>query len=320
MPVPWVRKAYARRTEKLPVRVHIRQRNAHKVTAVMDLKRWLITLTASLSGVLAVLLLCRESVAAQGVRDGIDLCITSVIPALFPFFAASQLLVSLGAAEVLGRGAGPLFRQLFGIGGAGASAFLLGLIGGYPVGAKTTESLVRQGLLPPEDGALLLTFCNNAGPAFILGITGSGVFQSPRAGVWLYLIHAAAATAVGLIFCFILKLNLKQKIAGFLQVSGPDCNFPAGPRGRPSPSPAAAFIGAVRGGVTAASGGGAHRSPAAAGGGVRGADQRHPAADGRSRRVHLGCGAAGLGRAQRPLSDGGGAERLRRVPAVVPAG
>ena len=92
MPVPWVRKAYARRTEKLPVRVHIRQRNAHKVTAVMDLKRWLITLTASLSGVLAVLLLCRESVAAQGVRDGIDLCITSVIPALFPFFAAAQLL------------------------------------------------------------------------------------------------------------------------------------------------------------------------------------------------------------------------------------
>lgn len=254
MPVPWVRKAYARRTEKLPVRVHIWQRNAHKVTAVMDLKRWLLTLTASLSGVLAVLLLCRESVAAQGVRDGIDLCITSVIPALFPFFAASQLLVSLGAAEVLGRGAGPLFRRLFGIGGAGASAFLLGLIGGYPVGAKTTESLVRQGLLPPEDGALLLTFCNNAGPAFILGIAGSGVFQSPRAGVWLYLIHAAAATAVGLIFCFILKLNLKQKIAGFLQVSGPDCNFPAGPGGRPSPSPAAAFIGAVRGGVTAMAG------------------------------------------------------------------
>jgi glutamate synthase (NADPH/NADH) large chain len=52
---------------------------------------------------------------------------------------------------------------------------------------------VRQRLLTPEDGALLLTFCNNAGPAFILGIAGSGVFRSSRAGVWLYLIHAAAA-------------------------------------------------------------------------------------------------------------------------------
>ena len=109
------------------------------------------------SGALAILLLRQAETAAQAVRDGIQLCLTSVIPALFPFFAASQLLVSLGAAEVLGRAAGPLFRRLFGMGGAGASAFLLGLIGGYPVGAKTTESLVRQGLLTPEDGALLLT-------------------------------------------------------------------------------------------------------------------------------------------------------------------
>ena len=220
----------------------------------MDLKKWLVTLAAVLSGALALLLLFRESVAAQGVRDGIELCLTSVIPALFPFFAASQLLVSPGAAEVLGRAAGPLFRRLFGVGGAGASAFLLGLIGGYPVGAKTTESLVRQGLLTPEDGVLLLTFCNNAGPAFILSIVGSGVFHSPRAGVWLYLLHAASATAVGLVFCFIRKCIMKPETSCFVQVSGTSCNFPAAGRRKPSPSPAAAFIGAVRGGVTAMAG------------------------------------------------------------------
>lgn len=220
----------------------------------MDLKKWLVTLAAVLSGALALLLLFRESVAAQGVRDGTELCLTSVIPALFPFFAVSQLLVSLGAAEVLGRAARPLFRRLFGIGGAGASAFLLGLIGGYPVGAKTTESLVRQGLLTPEDGVLLLTFCNNAGPAFILGIVGSGVFHSPRAGVWLYLLHAASATAVGLVFCFIRKCIMKPETSCFVQVSGTSCNFPAAGRRKPSPSPAAAFIGAVRGGVTAMAG------------------------------------------------------------------
>ena len=217
----------------------------------MDLKKWFLALAAALSGVLALLLLFRESVAAQGVRDGISLYLASVIPALFPFFAASQLLVSLGAAEVLGRAAGPLFRRLFGMGGAGASAFLLGLIGGYPVGAKTTESLVRQGLLAPEDGALLLTFCNNAGPAFILGIAGSGVFQSARAGMWLYLIHAAAATAVGLFFCFIRKCIMKPETSCFVPVSGTSCNYPAAGGRGPSPSPAAAFIGAVQGGVTA---------------------------------------------------------------------
>ena len=179
----------------MPVPVHIPQGNSHKVTAVIKLKRPLFYLYGGAAAILALLLLIRGDAAAQGVRDGIDLCVTSVIPALFPFFAASQLLVSLGAAEALGRAAGPLFRRLFGMDGAGASAYLLGLIGGYPLGAKTAESLVRQGLLTPEDGALLLTFCNNAGPAFILGIAGSGVFRGSRAGVWLYLIHAAAATA-----------------------------------------------------------------------------------------------------------------------------
>ena len=213
--------------------------------------RWLWALAAA---GLAVGLLVQAQTAADAVREGIDLCLQAVIPSLFPFFAVSSLLVSLGAADGAGRVLARPFRRLFRCGGAGCAALLLGLIGGYPVGARTAAALVRQGALTPQEGGRLLTFCNNAGPAFILGIAGSGVFQSPRAGVWLYLIHAAAATAVGVIFCFILKLNLKQKIAGFLQVSGPDCNFPAGPGGRPSPSPAAAFIGAVRGGVTAMAG------------------------------------------------------------------
>ena len=246
---------YAHRTAKLPVPVHIPQGNSHKVTAVIKLKRPLFYLYGGAAAVLALLLLIRGDAAAQGVRDGIDLCVTSVIPALFPFFAASQLLVSLGAAEALGRAAGPLFRRLFGMDGAGAAAYLLGLIGGYPLGAKTAESLVRQGLLTPEDGALLLTFCNNAGPAFILGIAGSGVFRSSRAGVWLYLIHAAAATATGLLFCFIRKYIRKQNISGFFRFSASSCNFPSTTaQKRPPLSAPAALIGAVRGGVAAMAG------------------------------------------------------------------
>ena len=239
----------------MPVPVHIPQGNSHKVTAVIKLKRPLFYLYGGAAAVLALLLLIRGDAAAQGVRDGIDLCVTSVIPALFPFFAASQLLVSLGAAEALGREAGPLIRRLIGMDGAGDAAYLLGLIGGYPLGAKTAESLVRQGLLTPEDGALLLTFCNNAGPAFILGIAGSGVFRSSRAGVWLYLIHAAAATATGLLFCFIRKYIRKQNISGFFRFSASSCNFPsATAQKRPPLSAPAALIGAVRGGVTAMAG------------------------------------------------------------------
>ena len=210
----------------------------------MCLKKWLFPAAAACSGALALLLLTCGDTAAQGVRDGISLCLASVIPALFPFFVAAQLLTSLGAAEALGRAAGPLFRRLFGIGGAGAAAFLLGLIGGYPVGAKATGSLVRQGLLSSEDGARLLTFCNNAGPAFILGIAGRGVFHSPRAGAWLYLLHAASATAVGLLLCR----------AGRTRPPAVPCTVPAVPTKKPPASLAAAFIEAVQSGVRAMAG------------------------------------------------------------------
>ena len=218
----------------------------------MCLKKWFFPSAAACTGVLALLLLTCGNTAAQGVRDGISLCLTSVIPALFPFFVAAQLLTSLGAAEVPGRTAGPLFRRLFGIDGAGAAAFLLGLIGGYPVGAKAAGSLVRQGFLSPEDGARLLTFCNNAGPAFILGIVGNGVFHSSRAGVWLYLLHAASATAVGLLLC---------RAGGTMKPSAVPRTAPAGtgrsvvvPTKKPPASVAAAFIEAVQSGVHAMAG------------------------------------------------------------------
>lgn len=155
--------------------------------------RKLVVILASL---LAAALLWDAAGAAETVRRGIELCLASVIPALFPFFVVSSLLVSLGAgraARILERP----FRALFRCGGAGAAAFLLGMLGGYPVGAATVASLVRQGDVSPAEGRRLLAFCNNAGPSFIIGVAGLTVFGSARTGAYLYLIHITAAMAAG---------------------------------------------------------------------------------------------------------------------------
>lgn len=153
-------------------------------------------LVVILVSLLAAALLWDAAGAAETVRRGIELCLASVIPALFPFFVVSSLLVSLGAgraARILERP----FRALFRCGGAGAAAFLLGMLGGYPVGAATVASLVRQGDVSPAEGRRLLAFCSNAGPAFIIGVAGLTVFGSARTGAYLYLIHITAAMAAG---------------------------------------------------------------------------------------------------------------------------
>ena len=126
------------------------------------------------------------------VTEGLSLCTRSVIPSLFPFLAVSALLMSLGFGEWR---SGPLsgLVALYRIGGAGASALLLGLVGGYPVGARTAASLVSDGVLSKEEGERLLTFCNNSNPAFLITVLGLGVFGSVRTGMWLWLIHILSA-------------------------------------------------------------------------------------------------------------------------------
>lgn len=147
-----------------------------------------------------VLLLWRSAVAAEAVRRGLTLCARSVIPALFPYFVVSGLFISLGFADGVGRRLEPLARWLFGVSGAGASAFFLGLLGGYPVGGRTVGQLYRAGRLSKDEAERLLAFCNNAGPSFILGVVGVGCFGSLRTGVYLYLVHAFSAVLVGILF------------------------------------------------------------------------------------------------------------------------
>ena len=142
----------------------------------------------------------RQAMAAM--RDGLSLCGNVIIPSLFPFFVLSSLVVELGMSRYLGRLLEPVMVPLFRVNGACASALALGIIGGYPVGARTAIHLYQNGQCSRTEAERLLAFCNNCGPAFILGVVGAGVFGSGRAGLVLYLGHLTASLLVGLFFRF----------------------------------------------------------------------------------------------------------------------
>lgn len=140
--------------------------------------------------------------AIAGAKNGLTLCFNVIIPSLFPFFVLSSLVVDLGLAAYLGRAMERLMRPLFRVSGSCAAAVALGFIGGYPVGARTALQLYQQGLCSKTEAERLLAFCNNSGPAFILGVVGAGVFGDSRIGLLLYLTHALASFLVGLLFRF----------------------------------------------------------------------------------------------------------------------
>lgn len=141
---------------------------------------------------------------AAGVRTAVTvalaLCAQTVIPSLFPFLAVTSLLLALGFGELAAPALEGLMVPLFRIPGAGSAALVLGLVGGYPIGAKTAADLHRAGLISRDEGERLLAFCNNSNPVFLISVLGSGVFGSFRAGVWLWLIHILSALLTGLLF------------------------------------------------------------------------------------------------------------------------
>ena len=140
--------------------------------------------------------------AIAGAKDGLTLCFNVIVPSLFPFFVLSSLVVDLGLAAYLGRALEGLMRPLFRVSGSCAAAVALGFISGYPVGARTALQLYQQGLCSKTEAERLMAFCNNSGPAFILGVVGAGIFGDSRVGLLLYLTHALASLIVGLLFRF----------------------------------------------------------------------------------------------------------------------
>lgn len=153
-----------------------------------------------LCSALALILWPEEAMAAM--KDGLSLCGNVILPSLFPFFVLSSLVVELGMSRCLGRLFQPVMAPLFRVNGACASAVALGFIGGYPVGARTAIALYENGQCSRAEAERLLAFCNNSGPAFILGVVGTGVFGSGAAGLLLYLAHVAASLLVGVLFRF----------------------------------------------------------------------------------------------------------------------
>lgn len=143
-------------------------------------------------------------------REGINLCINVVVPSLFPFFVGTELLTNLGFVHIIGTLLEPIMRPIFNVHGNGSFAFSMGIISGYPVGAKTTVDLYKKNFITKTEAERLLPFCNNSGPLFILGAVATGMFHQPSLGYLLFLSHLLAALTVGVCFRFY-KMSKKER-------------------------------------------------------------------------------------------------------------
>ena len=93
-------------------------------------------------------------------------------------------------------------KPLFNIRGEGAFVFIMGIISGYPMGAKLATNFRENNICSKEECERLLSFTNNSGPLFIIGTVGILMYGNTAIGVLLFITHILACITVGFIFRF----------------------------------------------------------------------------------------------------------------------
>ena len=136
------------------------------------------------------------------VKTGINIWFNNLVPSLFPFFIAVELLNYTNIPSLIGKLFNKIMRPLFNVSGIGAYALFMGIISGYPVGAKIVTDLRNNNLCTKEEGERLLTFTNNSGPLFIIGSVGISLFNDSSIGFLLLFTHLLACISVAFVFRF----------------------------------------------------------------------------------------------------------------------
>lgn len=113
-------------------------------------------------------MLIKPSETFSGASEGLLLWYQIVLPTLFPFMIITNLLVRTNTMFSFTKWLSPILCPLFSTSPNGTFAILTGFLCGYPMGAKVTADLVKNGKISKNEGAYLLSFCNNTSPMFIM--------------------------------------------------------------------------------------------------------------------------------------------------------
>ena len=165
-------------------------------------------------GVFMLALMIRNSELAIGyVKDGLSVCATTLIPALFPFMVISDLFVRSGSADTLGSLLAAPMRALFGVSGAGAVAIVLGVLCGFPIGARCAVSLFDAGRITKDECERLIAISSSPSSAFLISAVGVSLFGSRALGRALYVATLAASLIIGVTLNIISKRKRKKEPA-----------------------------------------------------------------------------------------------------------
>jgi hypothetical protein len=117
----------------------------------------------------------------------------------------SEILVRSNAVKYATPVLSRPMHALLGLSGPCAGALFLGIVCGFPVGAKTAVGLYTNGLISRKDAERVMCFCNCPSFAFTVYAIGEGLWQNRDTGVFIYLLILRTTLFYALISSLLVK-------------------------------------------------------------------------------------------------------------------
>ena len=172
------------------------------------------------------LMLRRADIATQFMREGLKLCAHAIVPSLFPFMVISELLVASGAGEWI---LSPLSRplgKLLGLPPAGASSVILGLLCGFPIGARCAILSYKNGKTDKTECERALACSSIPSAAFLVSTVGATLWKDAKFGLLLYLVAVLSALLSGIVL-YALQKTRKTRLPITTKSTPPKIQFNA---------------------------------------------------------------------------------------------
>lgn len=157
------------------------------------------------------MLLSNPEITFLGAKTGLNLWLNSVVPSLLPFLIFSNLLFEADAVSYLTAVLSPLCHLFFGTSKDGSFAVISGFLCGFPMGSKSCLELVKRQKIKKEEAAYLVSFCNNASPAFVVSFICHGIFSGEKGLLFPVLFSFYSAPLItGILLRFLMKTQTNR--------------------------------------------------------------------------------------------------------------
>ena len=127
----------------------------------------------------------------------LNIWITSLLPALFPFFIVSDILINYDVIKYFPKVIRNSIKYLFNVSDNGLVIILLSMLSGFPSNARNIKNMYLDKKITKEEGEHLLYFTHFSNPMFILG-TIPLILNSNKISKYILISHYLANIIIGI--------------------------------------------------------------------------------------------------------------------------